>query len=483
MFSKTIADDPPQENGHKDISTDPDKGGRDEVYIHSHKPPLPIKTVEEVIAEAGEETPWIIEDLLARGALTDFAGVAKDAGKTTFWCHGIEAGARGEDHGGFFTTGAKYLYLTEQGNNFSGALEDSGLAEYSEFVRVLQFKDVPTVPWDTLMRQAASKVKHLGFDALIVDTFTVFARLKGAEENDVGPVADRMRVLRAVAQQHDIGVVLIRHSGKDGTPRGSSAFEAEADICITIAMPEGRHPPTVCRLRGKGRYGIWERNIELKDGRYISLGSDNRIEFNKVVQFIKVTLLESPEVAIKRQELLDRRGPEDISNATLKRALTWLVKQGDGGEKQLVNERGKPKVYWLAYKPPGGFDHYDPPQREFDRNKPNSALVSENFDLDQTTTHSYTNDRNKPRTDKRHDSADPESEQNGSKEGKVVGTQPATLSHSAKGATAPQSAEQGNSENDVVRDDDARSFRIVDEVFEEFDVVLKRHERQRTEVA
>jgi len=75
--------------------------------------PLPIKTIEEIIEEAGEEVPWIQENMLARGALTDFSGVAKDSGKTTFWCHGIAAGARGEDHAGFATVSAKYLYLTE----------------------------------------------------------------------------------------------------------------------------------------------------------------------------------------------------------------------------------------------------------------------------------------------------------------------------------------------------------------------------------
>jgi len=30
------------------------------------------------------------------------------------------------------------------------------------------------------------------------------------------------------------------------------------------------------------------------------------------------------------------------------------VKQGEVGEKQLMDQRGKPKVYLLAYKPPGG---------------------------------------------------------------------------------------------------------------------------------
>jgi hypothetical protein len=187
--------------------------------------------------------------------------------------------------------------------------------------------------------------------SLKVGRFTVFAGLGGTEENDVGPVAARMRVLRPVAQQNDLGVVLIRHAGKDGTPRGSSAFEAEADICITLGMPEGRHAITVRRLRGKGRYGLWERNVELKGGRYISLGSDNRIEFSRAVALIKAVLPESPEVGIRKRELLDRGAEENISATTITRALDWLVEQGEVGEKQLIHERGQPKVYWLAFKP------------------------------------------------------------------------------------------------------------------------------------
>jgi len=102
------------------------------------------------------------------------------------------------------------------------------------------------------MHQAGAEAKRRGLDALVVDTFAVFARLKGSQENDAGPVADRMRVLRMIAQKYNIAVVLIRHAGKDGTPRGSSAFEAEADICITISRPEGRHAPSVRRLSAKG---------------------------------------------------------------------------------------------------------------------------------------------------------------------------------------------------------------------------------------
>ena len=311
---------------------------------------LPIKTVEEVIEEAGEEVPWIIEDLLARGALTDFSGLAKKGGKTTFWCHAIVAGAKDESHAGFFTEPARYLYLTEQGGNLGLALQDSGLVNHSHAVRIIQYKDVSARRWETLINQAGLECRKRGFDSLVVDTFSAFSGLKGAEENDSGPVGDRMRALRLVAQRYDIAAVLIRHSGKDGTPRGSSAFEAEADIYVTLSRPEGRHAPSVRRLYAVGRYGEWERNIQLTNGRYISLGGDSNIEFNNAVKFIKGVLPKSPSEGLRKSQILDRRteGDGEFSASTFDRAIGWLVKQKAVGERQLQDERGKPKVYWLA---------------------------------------------------------------------------------------------------------------------------------------
>ena len=280
----------------------------------------------EVISEAGEAPDWIIENLATRGAVTEFSGLAKKGGKSTFWCHAIVAGARGEDHAGFATAPAKYLYLTEQGNNFAEALRDSRLDKHPDHVKIVQFKDVSTVEWEKLIKNAGAETKRLGLDALIVDTFAVFAKLKGSEENDSGAVAHRMRVLRLIAQTFNIAVVLIRHAGKDGTPRGSSAFEAEADICVTISRPEGRHAPTVRKIAGIGRYGEWERNIQLRDDRYISLGADDKVEFRRAVRFLKAILPESPESGMRKQEMLDKRtgADEEISARTLDRRSCGL---------------------------------------------------------------------------------------------------------------------------------------------------------------
>jgi hypothetical protein len=374
-----------------------------ELYLDSSpdESALPVKTVEEVISEAGENAPWVIENLVARGAVTEFSGLAKKGGKTTFWCHAIAAGARGEDHAGFATEPAKYLYLTEQGNNFAEALRDSGLEQYPDHISIVQFKDVSAVGWEQLIKRAGAEARRRNLDALIVDTFTVFARLKGSEENDSGAIAERMRVLGLVAQRYNIGVVLIRHAGKDGTPRGSSAFEGVADICVTIARPEGRHTPTVRKIAGVGRYGEWERNIELTEGGYISLGTDDKVEFRKAVRFAKSVLPGSPQSGMKKQEMLDKREGDDknITARTLDRALAWLVKQGDVGEKQLMNQRGKPKVYWLAYKPPG-----DPagvstkPQHThtgFGENKPNGSSDVREIYSRQTLSNINDNGENK----------------------------------------------------------------------------------------
>jgi hypothetical protein len=362
---------------------------------------LPVRTVEEVISEAGEKVPWVIENLAARGAVTDCSGLAKKGGKTTFWCHAIAAGARGEDHAGFATEPAKYLYLTEQGNNFAEALRRSGLEEHPDRISIVQFKDVSAVGWERLIQSAGAEAKRRNLDALIVDTFTVFARLKGSEENESGVIDERMRVLNLVAQRYNIGVVLIRHAGKDGTPRGSSAFEGVADICVTIARPEGRHALTVRKIAGVGRYGEWERNIELTEGGYISLGTDDKLEFRKAVRFAKAVLPASPQSGMKKQEMLDKREGDDknITARTLDRALAWLVEQGDVGEKQLMNQRGRPKVYWLAYKPPGISTGVSTKPHHthtgFGENKPNGGSEDTEIYSRQTLSNTYDGGENK----------------------------------------------------------------------------------------
>ena len=312
------------------------------------EPTLPIKSVDEIMEEAGEAVPWIVEDILARGALTDFYGPAKRGGKTTFWTHTIAAGARGDDIADFGTTPARCLYLTEQGSNFALSLESSGLSECGDYVSVVQYKDVSDFQWKNLITNAAQDCQEQGFDALVVDTFARFAKLKGSEENEAGPVLDRMRVLALEAQEHGIGIVMVRHAGKDGNARGSSAFEGEADIVVGISRPEGNHPPNMRKLAGIGRYGEWERVIELTEKGYISHGDDQKVQFNRAVKLIMSVLTPTPDT--RKRHIMDARNPNDgISAATMDRALKWLTEEKKTvGAKQDMHLQGKPWVYWKA---------------------------------------------------------------------------------------------------------------------------------------
>jgi hypothetical protein len=207
----------------------------------------------------------------------------------------------------------------------------------------------------------------------------------------------------------------------------------------------------VRRIAGIGRYGEWERNIQLEGGRYISLGTDNKIEFNKAVRFVTSVLPDSPENGIKKQDLLDKRAREEenISARTLDRALAWLVKQGDVGEQQLMNQRGKPKVYWRASKPPGdSVGISTDPQHthsEFGENKHDGS--SEATELCSRQTPSYINDdgayKSSDVNDDRGASSSHESETFGRKnisegEGVVAELQPDTNFPSVAARSAPR---------------------------------------------
>ncbi len=176
--------------------------------------------------------------------------------------------------------------------------------------------------------------------------------VKGYRENRREWLDYWMRVLALEAQKHDIGIVMVRHAGKDGKARGSSAFEGEADVVVGISRPEGTHHPNIRKLDAIGRYGEWQRNIELQNGKYISLGTDNRIEFTRAVKFIKSVLPESPDTGLTKTKMLGMRtgADEAISGSTLDRALSHLVKNEDVGCRQEMHQRGKPKVYWKAFR-------------------------------------------------------------------------------------------------------------------------------------
>jgi hypothetical protein len=83
---------------------------------------LPIQTIAEFLEATPESYDWVVDGLLARGAITKLAGKAKFSGKTTLLAFMAACIVEGTSFLGRRTERAIVLYLTEQGSNFKVAL-------------------------------------------------------------------------------------------------------------------------------------------------------------------------------------------------------------------------------------------------------------------------------------------------------------------------------------------------------------------------
>jgi putative DNA primase/helicase len=319
---------------------------------------LPVKSLREVVAEAEEAPDFVVKNLLKKGELTDLSGLAKYSGKTTFVMYALKAVRDGDVFLGEPTKEARVLYLTEQGNNFKEAIEGAGLDLDDDGFVVVQHRDIRGEEWTELVEKAIKVCQKHGRDVLVVDTFAAFTKLAGSEENNSGDIRKRMEPLKKAAQSHGLAVLVIRHAGKDGKGRGSSQFEAEADIVATLKRPEGNHAETVRQLETIGRYGATKSNIELTEEGYVPLGSDAKVAFSKAVNIIKDVLPRREEDAIRESTLVEKvKGI--VSKSTLIRALRWLedqeivMREGEG-------KKGSPYTYWLSPRDPRPEDTFSP---------------------------------------------------------------------------------------------------------------------------
>jgi DNA polymerase-1 len=323
---------------------------------------LPVKSLREIVAEAEEDPDWIVKDLLKKGELTDLSGLAKYSGKTTLVMHMLKAVRSGDPFLGEPTRQAKVLYLTEQGNNFKEAIEDATLDLDDDGFAVVQHRDVRGEEWARLIEKGVKVCERDHHDVLVVDTFAAFAELVGSEENNAGDIHERMEPLKKAAQSHDLAVLLVRHAGKDGKGRGSSQFEAEVDVVVTLKRPEGNHAENARQLQTIGRYGATKLNIELTEEGYVPLGSDDKVAFSKAVRFIRDASPRQKENGVIEDALVEKAKGE-VSKGTLIRALRWLVDQGTV-QREGSGKKGSPYTYWL---PPSALE---PPENSFSPNPP-----------------------------------------------------------------------------------------------------------------
>jgi hypothetical protein len=176
------------------------------------EPPLPV--------------PWVIEPLVARGAVTMLAGPA-GVGKSLLAMAVASVVANGTDALAGMSVKAGGVVILDAENGERTLHERAHLVDLPpEGVR-LGLSDSFELRRQPDAGQLAQAVA--GAALVVLDSLATLAPgLKENDANEAGPVLDRMRRL---ARESGAGVLLLHHARKDGdTYRGGTALPASMDV-------------------------------------------------------------------------------------------------------------------------------------------------------------------------------------------------------------------------------------------------------------
>jgi hypothetical protein len=311
-------------------------------------------TARETCSEAAEEVDWIAEPFLASGCLTDLAGPAKAAGKTTLALSMIRAVLDGGEFLGRRTARSPVVFLTEQSQGtFRAALSRAHLTERDDLSILYAYK-TGTLSWLQIVAAAVEECLRTGARLLVVDTLPALSRLRGDSENSAGEALRVLEPLQQAAGEHGIAVLYTRHERKGGGPvgeaaRGSSAFAGGADILLSLRRPEGRNGHGVRHLQSLSRFEETppELMIELREDGQYHVVSDQGITMveDEIRAAVLEALPQSEENALNLEELV-QRCPK-LSRTTAQRKLAELA---DEGVIQHVGagRRGDPKRFYIV---------------------------------------------------------------------------------------------------------------------------------------
>jgi hypothetical protein len=302
----------------------------------------------ELLEKAGEDTPWVVPGLLARGGVTDVHGPAKRGGKTTFTMGMVKSILEGAPFLGRPTEKTGVVYLTEQGGNFSKPISDFGLdrSEHARDLYIIQRNMTKGLKWRQIADEAINLCLVKGAGVFIVDTLPTYSGLKHDQENLQGYVKEVLEPVVEAAQEHDLAIWLVRHSNKMGEGRGSVQFEHDVDILLSLKPPGATMDKNVRILDGIGRYdGIPEGlHVALKDGSYVAQGSSAAVKRDGAKDLVLEVLAEHEErpffdsktgkpqkmtkdfLAEEVRRRLQAEG-EDVGANTVKRTIPELVRE------------------------------------------------------------------------------------------------------------------------------------------------------------
>ena len=215
-------------------------------------------TARAISEKTPEAIPWIVTGYVAERAITEAAGKAKVAGKTTLLLHLTGRVLDGAPFLGMTTTASPVVYLTEQhATTFREQLRRAHLLD-REDLSILSYWDVAGRPWAEIAGLAIAEAERIGARLLVVDTLSQFAGLEGDSENNAGSALAALEPLQRAAAK-GLGVIVARHERKGGgevgeSGRGSSAFTGGVDVVLSIRRPEGHHRSTIRSIEALSRF-------------------------------------------------------------------------------------------------------------------------------------------------------------------------------------------------------------------------------------
>jgi AAA domain len=312
-----------------------------------------FRTAREVAAATPAETQWIAYPYVATGAITEVDGKIKAGGKTTWISHMAACVLEGAPFMGEPTTRTKILFLTEQQpTSFRKVLERAELT-MREDLYILPWHEVVGMPWSEVARHATEKALELGAGAMLVDTLSQFAGLRGDRENDAGASLEAMMPLQEAAAR-GLAVVLTRHERKGGgevgeSGRGSSAFGGAVDIILSIRRVEGNVRPTVRVIESLSRFEETPDKlvIELTPEGYRSLGDATAIAKKEAREAILDVMPTKAENAISTSDLVDKLKEHDVKRTAAQEAVLGLIEQGTV-TRMGAGKKGDPYHHFLS---------------------------------------------------------------------------------------------------------------------------------------
>lgn len=289
---------------------------------------------EQLAAEEPTETDYIVEQLLVRGAITNFAAKIK-GGKTTFIGSMLRAMFQGHEHMGLDTHCARVLYCTEEGRkSFRNFIKRTGLEETGGNLEVLFLGSVSRgLPWLDIVKEILAYATKVDAEVIIFDTLTRWARIPPDKENDAGTAAtvmEPLEIIRAAGK----AVLTVFHDRKSGgdlsdSARGSSAFGGAADILLGLTNPGTNGHPNRRHLSMVGRFDDpteWIIDWNLETQLYICRNDDGSkaVERNHMRGYVELHLNNGPLSGPDLAQAMNT----SIREQSFRRALNELVAEG-----------------------------------------------------------------------------------------------------------------------------------------------------------